>query len=672
MRIKWVDNAKGIVMLCIIIGHIGGGTYGKIDLSFVHVFHLTTFFILSGYTLKIQKINTEYINKRFRRLMVPYFYTCVAVMLMDIINSIVISKDGRILTITNILARDIIRTFFASGSITNFAGLEMGTRIGIICILPAMFFAVLIVQWTLNHYSEEWMRWAVVILIALMGYISSRYIWFPFSIQTGMTASIFILIGYYIKEYSVLEKLHLIHYLIFVAVFAVGVYGGYDHFYIVANVCPDLIITFGVAISSSFLLLKLAQYTEKVDILNFVGKKYLLFLCVHLVALETMGWYFNRIISCVGIDGEISSMWASLALNLLFPMFGTLIILLFHNLRKKVLTTALNTDVSEQRDCSADIMKGILIVSMLAGHSIIDVNLRRIIYSCHMVAFVFLSGYFYHPVKKIRNGIYRLNKSLLLPYCLSCLIHLFLNFREISDGNFWQYIKSYFFALSFSDKLFTDIPRIGVIWFVNMLFVIRLIYMFIDHFISSEWFKIFVILMLSFLGFQLGNYGYWLPWSLDCVFYCLVFYQIGILCKKFNVLLYVTQHPSSYFFLSIIWAYMIYVSSMELAIRQFSPYGLVIFGASCGILLLYMLSKYISANMLSGIKKLLKKLGENTLYIVIVHQLLSPYIYRWILLYLNDEYIYHMVIYILVQLLIGILIGMMKSKLKGKSFLVKI
>lgn len=108
-------------MLSIIIGHIGG-IYGQIDLSFVHAFHLIIFFILSGYTFKIQKITTEYINKRLRRLMVPYF----VVMLMDIINSIVILKDGRILTITNILARDIICTFFASRSVTNFAGIEMG------------------------------------------------------------------------------------------------------------------------------------------------------------------------------------------------------------------------------------------------------------------------------------------------------------------------------------------------------------------------------------------------------------------------------------------------------------------------------------------------------------------------------------------------------------------
>ena len=87
MRIKWIDCAKGIAMICIIIGHIGEGTYGKVYLSFVHVFHVT-FFLLSGYTFKIERITLEYVNRKFRRLMKPYFYTCCVVIVMDIFNSI--------------------------------------------------------------------------------------------------------------------------------------------------------------------------------------------------------------------------------------------------------------------------------------------------------------------------------------------------------------------------------------------------------------------------------------------------------------------------------------------------------------------------------------------------------------------------------------------------------
>ncbi len=40
-----------------------------------------------------------------------------------------------------------------------------------------------------------------------------------------------------------------------------------------------------------------------------------------------------------------------------------------------------------------------------------------------------------------------------------------------------------------------------------------------------------------------------------------------------------------------------------------------------------MLSRYISVNVRNGIINLLKKSGENTLYVIIVHVLLGGYIF---------------------------------------------
>lgn len=114
---------------------------------------------------------------------------------------------------------------------------------------------------------------------------------------------------------------------------------------------------------------------------------------------------------------------------------------------------------------------------------------------------------------------------------------------------------------------------------------------------------------------------------------------------------------------------MIYTSSMEIATRKYTPYGLVIFGALSGILLLYMLSRYISVNVRNGIINLLKKSGENTLYVIIVHVLLGGYIYNWAANYLRTEDIYHMIACICVQILLGIMIGIIVKILKNKLFL---
>lgn len=49
-REKWIDNAKGLAILLVIIGHVSGGLSG-ISFQFVYGIHLVMFFLISGYTL---------------------------------------------------------------------------------------------------------------------------------------------------------------------------------------------------------------------------------------------------------------------------------------------------------------------------------------------------------------------------------------------------------------------------------------------------------------------------------------------------------------------------------------------------------------------------------------------------------------------------------------------
>ena len=272
-------------------------------------------------------------------------------------------------------------------------------------------------------------------------------------------------------------------------------------------------------------MLKLARYGEKISILSFVGEHSLLVLCVHLVAIETMGQYFNYFINFIGITGDVPLLWGSLVLNIVFSITGTFVILFLSPNKKKFLIQHFyrNVSISAKRDYSADVMKGIFIISMLVGHSVIDVSLRRIIYSCHMVAFIFLFGYFYHPVKNLGTGIIRLYKSFLIPYGVFCLAHLILHLGEINSDSLFRNLKTYIYVMSFSDKLFVDTPSVGPIYFICMLFLVRIIYLFIDYFTNSIQSKTTIVMIFSLIGFILGNGGYWLPWSLDCALYCLIF-----------------------------------------------------------------------------------------------------------------------------------------------------
>lgn len=112
----------------------------------------------------------------------------------------------------------------------------------------------------------------------------------------------------------------------------------------------------------------------------------------------------------------------------------------------------------------------------------------------------------------------------------------------------------------------------------------------------------------------LGRVGLWLPWSIDVAMYAVVFYQLGVVFRKYDVLNKVREHHALYFFLSAVWAYMIYSGGMEIASRSYGQYGIVILGAMAGTLLLYMLSVYID-DALPVVRRILQLVGESNLII---------------------------------------------------------
>ena len=194
-RKKWIDNAKGIAMLLVILGHTTSQLTGHWNFHFVYGIHLVVFFILSGYTLKKKTINRGFMNAKFARLMTPYFYTCLAVTIMDVLNCWILNHDISIASVSKVVGNDLISSFFASGSVKTFGAIDIGTRIGAIWFLPALFFATLIFQYLLSKTEDDKMLGLLTGIIAISGFISAKFLWLPFSIQSAMLASFFLWIG---------------------------------------------------------------------------------------------------------------------------------------------------------------------------------------------------------------------------------------------------------------------------------------------------------------------------------------------------------------------------------------------------------------------------------------------------------------------------------------------
>ena len=83
-RITYLDIAKGIGMILVLLGHLQNDTIFSFSpyilsmCSWIFSFHMALFFIISGMLMAVKKENDKdirsFIKKRFRSIMIPYFW----------------------------------------------------------------------------------------------------------------------------------------------------------------------------------------------------------------------------------------------------------------------------------------------------------------------------------------------------------------------------------------------------------------------------------------------------------------------------------------------------------------------------------------------------------------------------------------------------------------------
>ena len=314
--------------------------------------------------------------------------------------------------------------------------------------------------------------------------------------------------------------------------------------------------------------------------------------------------------------------------------------------------------LSDGRDQSVDVLRGFLMILVILGHIQIDDYFHSILYSVHMAAFIFLSGYFYHERLSLKNQIEKMLQSYMLPYFIYCVCRFMMQYDYFFEMG-WKYTLKYFgLAFSYPGPWFSGMQSIGPIYFLILLFSIRCIYIALEKLIPQEIIRGIVILALSIIGMKIGQTGQWLPWSFDIALYALIYFYLGIMCFRYTVLEKCRAYLWIYVPLVLLWFHMIQGGSMELAFRHYEPYVFVILGAIAGTLVLYILfygfSKY---KVVAPLYYVMKKAGRYSLYILMVHSLIYDKFPR-------DIGIGVFFILICIQIVLGIFVGSLIQLLK--------
>ena len=294
--------------------------------------------------------------------------------------------------------------------------------------------------------------------------------------------------------------------------------------------------------------------------------------------------------------------------------------------------------MNRERIVWIDVVKGLLIMSVILGHCIqetlkvrelgFDDNFwRNLIYSFHMPAFMAMSGYVAYRPDRINGGgkLYLIAKrfrQLIIPFILWS-IPLFLICKNVD--NLWDYVLY---------------PNNGF-WFLWALFFIIVVFEFTDNLCQKIHIKqeIGITIVAGFLiGTQLTLpdakfLGY------EYIAYYFIFYMMGFYCSKYN-----SKMPKNiyvvgglfalWFILAFFWTpngipfflkVVPYVPSVvvRMLYRMIVPVVFIIAMVSAG--------SRMSAGVSQG-WRLLIEFGQVSLGIYVVHMVVKNLFAQWIIL----------------------------------------
>ena len=282
-RKKFIDIARAFAIIFIVLGHtIVHSEHCMPIFKMLYSFHVVLFFILSGYTFKINnKSFKDFLTDKFKRIMVPYFVWAILFIMPYLLFG---NKVGQAVgTNSSFYLKDIIiNTLYGNGN------LESLKQNSALWFLPALFCTEIIFYFIINKEEKNNnSRRSIITLVTiiLINYLTSKYlnIIFPWGINTVLNIGCFFYIGYCLNKYNIiLNKKSNILRIIFYTI--IGLISCFSNKYNV--LCIEysygsflLMLISGYCLSMTIIYLSLLINNNK--ILEYIGKNTLGILVFH-------------------------------------------------------------------------------------------------------------------------------------------------------------------------------------------------------------------------------------------------------------------------------------------------------------------------------------------------------------------------------------------------------
>lgn len=275
--------------------------------------------------------------------------------------------------------------------------------------------------------------------------------------------------------------------------------------------------------------------------------------------------------------------------------------------------------MTQQREVTYDIMKGIGILLVLVGHiwQWNDAIVHNFLCSFHMPLFFIVAGYFsrsYHEAEgNIGSVVLKYFKRLYLPaFVISMVLALWFAVKTINNAKFANRIITALLSPIWGSTVPLHTPCgdvVVVVWFLMALLCAKIIFLFLSKW---DYWGGLVSLLLSVFSFLISSYKPLIPWCLlqGCI--ALPFLFIGWWWRRKLI-------PEwSGILLVPIWICAILFSHMDMYSFVFECFPLDMIGAVGGTWVMYEIGKQIAKHTVI-IAKVLAILGVCSLSIYCWH-----------------------------------------------------
>ncbi len=264
-RIEFIDLAKGICIILVVLGHSGA----PINIPGFEIVRMPLYFILSGLFFKDYGGGYNFLIRKTNKILIPFifFYLlgCAAYYSIKILApQLLVTSAGGILDIFN------NRQFFN----------------GPIWFLLCLFWCNIIFCQITLHIKKEWIRIATVATLGTLGlFLGKQGIFIPLFIDVAFTALPFFAFGYYLKKSEILypnkyDKYNILFAIIFWSIaytltqtteYRLSLhYNGLDGW-----------STYIISITSVLAILFLCKIAKRIPFVSYAGRYSIVLLCVH-------------------------------------------------------------------------------------------------------------------------------------------------------------------------------------------------------------------------------------------------------------------------------------------------------------------------------------------------------------------------------------------------------